>query len=455
MKRAAALAIALLGLPRLAEAGTCVGRPTDAGGYAGYTYGAAEVKSFAGTAVRVHYATSGQHAPNLATTRQDGVPDTVALAADLGDQALGKYAAMGYKAPPSDASCASNGGDDKLDIYLVAFAGADGTTVPDNCNGNVCGSFVLSESTFTGRGYASAQEGFSTVVTHELFHAVQNAYDQGVDRFWAEGTAQWAMKVVHPDLSDFERQLPAFFAEPNRSIDTQPSGVTAGYLYGSSVWPLFLATKYGEDTVRAVYDGEAAGAKAIDATDAVLKAKGTSLAEAFPLFWAWNAATKAYAGAGGYPDAAKYPGVKLTPFQDGTTGITSGLGAFLYLASSATSWRLALDTDPARNAGLVVPLEGGKAALDRAKPLAGGGHVDLGEGDAIVVVAGITTKKTDAKFTLSIVPAQDLGNDVPGASSSGGGGGDSGGCRTSPRGGDGLAGLALLAAGVVLARRRR
>lgn len=444
-------------LPRLAFA-QCQGRPTDPGGVGGYSYGAATVKTYDTPQVRVHYATSGEHAPDQTSTRADSVPDTVVVAADTAEDALTRYAAMGYRKPPSDASCTSNGGDERLDVYLVGFAGADGTTVPDACNGNACGSYVLCESTFKGYAYATPAEGFRTVISHELFHALQNAYDAGLDRFWAEGTAQWAMKKLHPDLADFERQLPAFFAEPNRSLDTQPSGVTAGYLYGSAVWPLFLATKFDDDTIRTILETEADGTKSLVATDAVLATKGSSLAEAFPLFAAWNVATKSYAGSEGYPEAASYPGVKVTELTDGAAGITSGLGYFPYVVSLDAASKISLDTDASRNVGLVVPLEGGKAMLDGVAKLPA--NV---EGEALVIVAGITTKKTDAPFTLHIgaadpdlpapggTPAAPAGTDGATASS------DDGGCSVTrrPKRETGIVGLAFAALGLVAARRRR
>lgn len=448
----AALVLPLL-VPRLAFA-QCQGRPTDPGGVDGYSFGSATVKTYDTPQARVHYATSGEHAPEQTSTRADGVPDTVVIAADTAEDALTRYAAMGYRKPPSDASCTSNGGDERLDIYLVGFAGADGTTVPDACDGNACGSYVLCEATFKGRAYATPTEGFQTVITHELFHAVQNAYDAGLDRFWAEGTAQWAMKKLHPDLADFERQLPAFFAEPNRSLDTQPSGVTAGYLYGSAVWPLFLSTKFDDDTIRTILETEADGTKSLLATDAVLATKGTSLAEAFPLFAAWNVATKTYAGSGGYPDAASYPGVKVTELADGAAGITSGLAYFPYLVSLDAASKISLETDATRNVGLVVPLEGGKAKLDAATKLPA--NV---EGEALVIVAGITTKKTDAPFTVHIgaadpelpAPEETMPSAEPGWAS------NDGGCDVSraSRRESGLVGLTLAALGLVATRRRR
>jgi hypothetical protein len=337
----------------------------------------------------------------------------------------------------------------------VTFAGADGTTVPEACNGAACSSFVLVESTFAGRGYPTTADGFRTVVAHELFHAVQNGYDSQLDRFWAEGTAQWAMKTVYPDLTDFEGQLPAFFKDNTRSLDTQPSGVTAGFLYGAAIWPLFLTLRHGPDTVRLVLEKEVDGTKSIAAADAVLVSKGSSIAEDLPLFGAWNAATKALAGTGGYPDAAKYPGVKTEPLADGAAGITSGLPYFVYRGTLDALSKVSLETDAARNAGVIVPIEGGKPALAKASKLPANT-----QGEVLVVVAGITTKKTDAPFTIRIGapdPEGTSGGTSGDAGPGGGGGGSSsGGCAviaSSSRGPDALAALGIVLVGLVVRAR--
>lgn len=394
---ASVIAAATLAAAAHANAATCTGRPTDSGGFRGYDYGDAEVKTFDGTRVRVHYATIGTHAPDLASTRGDDVPDSVAVAVEAGDTALTKYAAMGFKKPPSDASCASNGGNDKVDVYLIKFSGADGQTVRDACDGSTCSSFVLVESTFSFSSYATAAEGFRTVVSHELFHAVQNAYPAETEGYWAEGTAQWAMHSVYPDLLDFQRQMPPFFADNTRSLDSPPSGVTAGFLYGSSVWPLFLTLRHGPDTVRSIFEQMSSTTKAIAATEAVLTAAGSSLAEDMPLFGAWNTATNSLAGEGGYPDAAKYPGIETLPLADGVSAITSGLPYFVYRGTLESASKISLETEPTRNAGVVVPFEGGKPVLAKAKPLPANA-----EGEVMVVIAGITAKKTDAPFTVHI-----------------------------------------------------
>lgn len=450
-----AFAGALTLLPRAAHAIACSGRPTDPSGFGGYDYGTDVVKTYDTALVRVHYALTGKHAPTQTSTRADGVPDTVAFAGDTGQDALTRYAQMGFRAPPADTPCDSNGGDQRLDIYLVSFAGADGTTTPENCTGNICGSFVLSESVFANRGYKDAQEGFKTVITHELFHTVQNAYDAQLDRFWAEGSAQWAMKTLHPELPDFENQLPPFFQHPDHSLDALPSGAVAGYLYGSAVWPLFLTLSQGDGTVKAILEHEDNGKlKAMDAANAVLTAKGSSVGQAFTLFSAWNAATKSpvpVAGEG-YPEAATYPGIKKAALADGVMGITSGYSSYTYQGTLDTPTTISLSTDATRNAGLLVPITAdGKADLANAKPLPA-----TASGAVLVVVAGITTKKTDGPFTIvySTPAAGDAGPTAPSSTEN-----KAGGCAVSARA-EGAEPGGLLIATVVslvlgLGRRRR
>src|SRR5262249_25278719 len=225
------------------------------------------------------------------------------------EDALTKYGLMGFRALPSDAdpACGSNGGDGRFDVYLVAFAAADGTTATERCSAGpprVCASFILAEAKF-GAPYANAEEGIRTVLPHETFHAVQNAYDADLERFWAEGTAQWAAKTLDPALGDLERFLPEFFDNAAHPFDAPPSGAVAGFLYGAAIWPVYLTTRFGAGIVKSILEEEGkAGAATLDATDTVLKAAGSSLAAEYARFAAWNTATgsRAPTGAGGYAD---------------------------------------------------------------------------------------------------------------------------------------------------------
>lgn len=432
-------ALSALLLARAAVADGCA-RPTDPGGFEGIAYGDATVRSFDTETVRVWYAIDGEDAVNLASSRPDGVPDDVAEVAQVTSDALERYAAMGYRAPVSDGvnpSCGSNGGDDRLDVYLMHMVGADGATFaePDRCTsfGEAlqCADFILAQSNFAdfAQLYDSPSIGIRTVLPHEAFHAVQDAYDSLLDRFWAEGTAQWAAKTLDPSLEDLERFLPAFLGDPGRSLDGPPNGVTSAFLYGAALWPVFLTQRHGEEIVRSIFEEEGRdGDAALVATDQVLQTASSSMALEFPRFAAWNVATGTRAGTEGYPDAARYPMVPVEALDGGSVqGITSGFDSFYFHVSVASPARVALETDPARNVGQLVPLVSGVAQLGAVTPL----PTTL-EGEGIVVVSGITSKKSDAPFTLTLTPIEtsDGGTSSPAVLDPGA---ESTGCSSAPR----------------------
>ncbi|HEY0466746.1 MAG TPA: MXAN_6640 family putative metalloprotease, partial [Polyangiaceae bacterium] len=427
-RRRGALFAALLSTQaRPVLAGECT-RPTDPGGAGGYDYGDLQPSSFGNAQVLVWYTTTGAHAVNSASSRSDGVPDDVATVAAVTRDALSRYAAMGFRAPLSDdraPSCGSNGGDARFDVYLLNMRGADGMAVPESgrcasVSPKQCASYLVAKSNYA-EYYDSAELGIRTVLPHETFHAVQNAYDADLDRFWAEGSAQWAAKTLDPTLRDLERNLPAFFSQSARSLDAPPSGVTAAFLYGSAIWPVFLSQRFGDDIVRSVLEEEAQqGDSAITATAAVLRAMQSSIADEFPLFAAWNAATGARAGTGGYLNAMDYPEVDVSELNsEGSKAITSGLASFYYHAQTAMPMQLTLDTDSARNRGLLVPFADGLPRIDQLTPL----PAEL-NGEGIVVVSGITTSKKDAPFTVSLSAPSSAQHDAIK---------DSGGCSLSAR----------------------
>lgn len=459
-------AFAALGIGRNAAAQACV-RPTDSGGFAGYMYDPAPLH-FDTSKVRVWYAVSGTHSVRTASTRSDGVPDDVASVGSVTEDALNRYAQMGYRAPISDAdpACGSNGGDGRLDVYLVHFAGADGTTTAERCqtvNGaRQCASFILAEANFEGR-YATADEGIHTVLPHETFHTVQNAYDADCDRFWAEGSAQWAAKTLDPALHDLERNLPSFFEAEGRSIDAPVGGVTAGYLYGAAIWPVFLEHHYDANLIREIFEQEGnTGGSALDAARAVLDKRATSLDDAWPTFWSWNASTGARAdGAGlGYPDAATYPQLALHELDGEVSGVTSGSSALVYHLAASGPVTVSLVTASSHRA-TVLPMAGGK--VDLSKAAAAPTNVD---GEALIVLTSLTASKVDAPYTLKTSAA-------PASADGAGDGGVDGGTTltattTSSSSGDGCAmttaaahdrtmglGIGALVSGVALILRRR
>jgi hypothetical protein len=240
-----------------------------------------------------------------------------------------------------------------------------------------------------------------TVVPHELFHLVQDAYDAGVERWWAEGSAQWAAKQVYPELQDLERFLPSYFEVPWRPLNVPPNGVISDFLYATAIWPVFLSERFDPGIVREVYEGFGPDPSDVLATtDVVLQARGSSLANEYLQFAAYNAATGTRAADdSGYADAARYPQVPITALtsREGAlvSDVGSGLGAFYYSLDALMPTELSLEADATRTQALLIPFAGDELQLAAAEPL----PTTLA-GKGVVVVAGQTLSATDAPFTL-------------------------------------------------------
>ena len=282
------------------------GRPTDPAGFIGYGYGTDAVKAYAGASVVVHYATTGTHAVDATSTRADGVPDTVAYAADRGDEALSHYAGWGYRTVPSDVGCPSNGGDEKVDIYLVSFSAASAPTArrsPSVPAPGTCSSFVLVESRFVARrpmrpprkafGPSSPVSSFTRCRTYVRPH------DAG---FWARGHGAVGDEDRVPGSSGLRGGSSGVSSPSRRGRSTRrPRSVTAGFslwLGGVAALPSRSASAPTSFTTSLRRRG--AGAASDDVMvviDNVLKTKGSSLANEYPLFGAWNVGTKGFASA--------------------------------------------------------------------------------------------------------------------------------------------------------------
>jgi hypothetical protein len=229
---------------------------------------------------RVHYVTTTADAVAPLDADGSGTPDFVEEVARRGDESLAAYAALGFRAPRSDGTL---GGDDRVDVYLLDLSGADGhfeadagcETAPRRCAGA-----VTMENDFAGYAYPSASIGIRVVVSHELFHAVQNAYDADEPAVWMEGSAVWAEEHVYPEQDDFERFVAGFVARFFRPFERPGAGFGDPYPYGAGLWPYFLAERHGPEVVRAIWE-RCEGASFLDAAAAELAARGDSLEEAW------------------------------------------------------------------------------------------------------------------------------------------------------------------------------
>ena len=117
------------------------------------------------------------------------------------------------------------------------------------------------------------------IIAHEIFHLVENGMAPGVDQWLQEGTAEWAAVRADKAAGGEEKN-------PDRTLDCVGTrcGDTEFDKNGYPGWMLFeyLAERYGDSKVKAVWDQAAANPSALGTTDlaAVLPA-GTSLASFF------------------------------------------------------------------------------------------------------------------------------------------------------------------------------
>jgi hypothetical protein len=427
---AATLALALAAAPALAA------RPTLAGEA---TYGVA------GGDVLVHYATTGTDAVPATDANANGTPDFVEAVATTAEAALDQYVAFGFRAPLSDTGI---GGDARLDIYLRDLVSADGNAGTDGCTGTRCYGYVVAENDYAGFGYPTPLVGIQTVVPHEVFHLVQQAYSNNQPSSWTEGSAVWAVEELFGAAnSDFEHFLPAFLTRSFRPFERPIAGFGDSYPYGAALWPYFLAHRFDRNVVVDAWKASES-ADFLAACDAALRSRGSGLEAAFIDFTRWNLFTGARAAGGRYPDAGAWAQVpREAPITAAGRLFVEGMSARYVPIFVADKPRIAL-TPPSgfRIAAWLVRDEGGTLAsgvelVEQDGVLAA--TVDA-PGGYTLVVTGLTRNTIATAVEVALTPPVEEPPD---------GEGDDGGC--SAAGGRGTGQAALLVLGALAAARRR
>lgn len=401
-----------------------------------------------GGRVRVHYVTTTADAVPTADGDGDGVPDFVAAVAGHGDHALAVFAAAGFRPPRGDGAL---GGDDRLDVYLRDLAGADGSFTADTCTPSpfTCAGHVTIENDFVGYRYPTVDEAIRVLTSHELFHAVQAAYDGDQPAVWAEGSAVWAEERVFPEQSDYERLVAGFLARTYRPFERPGAGFGDPFPYGAALWPTYLEARFGAGTVETIWracEDRGDDPDHLAAAAAVLTTRGVTLDAAWIEFTRWNARTGGRADGTGYPEAARLALAHREPALDGP-GVTEvwieGRSARYLPVRAATAITLSIVADaPIAVAALASDDE---LRIERAgDDVVGREHrlsVRPGPSAAAeveLVLTGVTPRSPPARVTVvaTAAPPQDASD---------------GGCRT----GRGSVGLALAIALLVAAPRRR
>jgi len=228
-----------------------------------------DVEAFDGLGgrVRVHFTRTGPDAVSLVDTDDGGVPDSVEQVAAAYEEVLAFFAAQRFREPVSDLdNPLGDGGNDRLDVYLVDFAGqSDGAFVRDRCEAttSICSGYVAQENDFAGYGYPSFRVASRILASHELFHVIQAAYDADQGANWSEATAVWASEHFDPSLTDFEYFVRGWFDKPDRSIDQEPIGPVDGFSYGLAIFAQYLSERFGDDIIREHWEDLEDGARGV------------------------------------------------------------------------------------------------------------------------------------------------------------------------------------------------
>ena len=243
--------------------------------------------------VRVHYSVDGPNRTLLTDVDGDTIPDYAQDVAATTIAALALYTGeLGLRAPVPETRVGDPlGGSEAIDVYLVDFGGAaDGRFGIDACTTH-CAGFLVVENDFAGYGYPSRRAAIDTVVSHELFHAVQAAYAE-LPVWASEGTATWAERQYDPASADFLGKCNGYLAETSRPIYAPPPGPVPAFAYGSALFWDFLSIRHDASIVAALLEAvERSGDPPELAVIGVLEERDDSLEQAWPEFARWNLAT--------------------------------------------------------------------------------------------------------------------------------------------------------------------
>lgn len=234
----------------------------------------------AGSSVRVwyYYDKPGQDA--MATKVLDYIELTVRPAL------VGR---LGFKEPSSDAGLACNGGDGKLDVYLLEGLGNYGETIADTSDKYSSPVYMLINDSLD-------DVQLQHTVSHEYMHAIHWAYRTKAPQedygWFRDAIANWATDEVYPTNKALNKMASCHLRSPHLALEDRSAGYCtdksgAKRDYGAYLPLRFFAKTIGVNIVRSILAATEFYGTAAEAMD---KALPNGLAKHWPLFGArlWN-----------------------------------------------------------------------------------------------------------------------------------------------------------------------
>lgn len=232
---------------------------------------------------RVHYNTTGVHAPDLTDLGNNGIPDYVdSVLVNL------EYAwnlminQLGYTEPLNDGGL---GGGNELDVYLNDLGQMYGMAIKDNASNS---AYLVIDNDFSEYLFASLKFHALRVTTaHVFFHTIHFRYYYTFALvWWMEQTAVWMEDVAWGYVDDFVAYLRFYFQDRDLALDNS----YGSFKYGAAIWPFFLSKRFGNDIIRDIWQYLSESKRTdIGAFDIVLDWEtGTGLSDALGEFAVWN-----------------------------------------------------------------------------------------------------------------------------------------------------------------------
>jgi hypothetical protein len=229
---------------------------------------------------------------------------------------LDTYQAAGYRAPKSDGT--RGGGRGLLDIYLedlgVGYYGYCDT------DSQPVGSGPYDTPAYCAFNYdyswakGNPQANLKVTAAHELFHAVQFAYDYFEDLWFMEATAVWVEDEVYTNVNDNRQYLPQSpLAQPRKSMD-EFQGQLGVRQYGDWIFFRYLTERFSKSKgglpvlIRKMWEyADSTGGNdrySVQAIKRALKDHGLGLRKAFAQFSSANRRPNStYSEGSAYPKA--------------------------------------------------------------------------------------------------------------------------------------------------------
>ncbi|MBI5267094.1 MAG: hypothetical protein HY851_07665 [candidate division Zixibacteria bacterium] len=257
---------------------------------------------------KLHYDTIGTNAVPTTDGNGNGLPDFIEKCAAYCDSTLAKHTALGFLSPPSDGGV---GGDSRYDIYFENQSNSYGYTQaegPGPASWNDATSYLVLHNTFLGFPSNSDPEGnqygaMKATIGHEIHHAVQFAYDYAEYVWFMEEDATYTEDVTFPLTHDNYHYLGQFFGVPATSLMAE-----SYHMYGAFVWPTYLAQKFGQSVMRAVWEGAKRNQTVFTTLSDTLAGRyGWTQDSAMADFALWNFVTSTRNDGSHYADAIHYP----------------------------------------------------------------------------------------------------------------------------------------------------